>query len=163
MGCAEAGVGRRYGNWQRRAGVGGVQHLLIRLAIAIPLAAVAAHSPAHAFEDKQFCLAVREMTRSAADVGTWADRVTRNDGVELACDRKLVHFKRHYSVSKSGLEGPWKERKVEEWESGTCKRSLWREAVENGWIISATLTTVTGERLWLSCMPGGRAFHRAIP
>ena len=133
------------------------------LILVLLVATGAARDDARAFEDTQFCLAVREMTRSAADVGTWADRVTRNDGVELACDRKLVHFKRHYGVSKSGLEGPWKERKVEEWESGTCKRSLWREAVENGWIISATLTTVTGERLWLSCMPGGRAFHRAIP
>ncbi len=140
-----------------------MQHLRFRLEIAFSIAAGSALSPARAFEDRQFCLAVREVTRSAADVGTWADRVTRNDGVEIACDRKLVHFKRHYSVSASGLQGPWQERKVDEWESGTCKRPLWREAIDNGWIISATLTTVTGERLWLSCMPGGRAFHRAIP
>jgi hypothetical protein len=61
------------------------------------LAAVAmgfALTPARAFEDTQFCLAIREMTRSAADIGTWHDRVTRNDGVEISCERKLVHFKR---------------------------------------------------------------------
>ena len=120
-------------------------------------------TPARAFEDTQFCLAIREMTRSAADIGTWHDRVTRNDGVEISCERKLVHFKRHYSVSANALQGTWKERKAQEWEGTTCNRSLWRDAIDNGWIISATLTTVTGERLWLSCLPGGRAFHRPMP
>lgn len=131
--------------------------------VAAAAAAGAALTPAHTFEDSQFCLAIREMTRSAADVGTWQDRVTRNDGIEISCERKLVHFKRYYNVSAGALQGPWKERKAQEWEGTTCNRSLWREAIDNGWIISATLTTVTGERLWLSCLPGGRAFHRAIP
>jgi hypothetical protein len=139
-----------------------VRGVLIGFALAA-IAAAAADTPARAFEDTQFCLAIREMTRSAADIGTWHDRVTRNDGIEISCERKLVHFKRHYSVSANALRGEWKERKVQEWEGTTCNRSLWREAIDNGWIISATLTTVTSERLWLSCLPGGRAFHRAIP
>ena len=37
------------------------------------------------------------------------------------------------------------------------------EAVENGWLISSTVTTVTGEKVWFACQPGGTAFHRVIP
>jgi hypothetical protein len=138
---------------------------------ALSLAALAAAalltvwaSPARAFDDEQFCVAVKEFVRSATgDVGTWTDRVTRNDGVEIGCDRKVVHFKRYYSAPASALKEGWRERQAETWESATCKSSLWREATENGWVVSATLTTVTGERLWLACLPGGRAFHRMIP
>lgn len=124
----------------------------------------AAGSSALAFDDAQFCVAVKEIVRSAAgDVGTWADRFTRNDGVEIACDRKLVHFKRHFGAPASALRDAWQERKAEDWESAYCKRPMWREAVDNGWIVSATITTITGERVWLACLPGGRGFHRVIP
>jgi hypothetical protein len=117
-----------------------------------------------AFEDSQFCLAVREILRSASpDVGTWADRFTRNDGVEIICEQKLVHFKRYYGAPASALREAWKDRKAEEWESGYCKRPMWSDAVKNGWIISATITTITGERVWLACLPSGSAFHRVLP
>jgi hypothetical protein len=98
----------------------------------------------------------------AGDVGTWTDRQTRNDGVDVGCDTKVVHFKRHYSAPASALREGWRERQAANWESAYCKRSIWREAVDNGWVVSATVTTVTGEKLWLSCLPGGRGFHRVI-
>ncbi len=120
--------------------------------------------PARAFDDAQFCVAVKELIRSAVgDVGTWTDRLTRNDGVEIGCDRKVVHFKRHYSAPASALGAGWRERQAELWEGTYCKRSIWREAIENGWVVSATLTTVTGERVWIGCLPGGRGFHRVLP
>jgi hypothetical protein len=132
--------------------------------LAFALVWTVACSPLHAFEDRQFCLAVREIIRSSSfDVGTWADRFTRNDGVEIICDRKLVHFKRYYGAPASAVTDSWRDRKAEEWESGHCKRSPWSEAVENGWIVSSTVTTITGERLWLACLPGGRAFRRLLP
>ena len=126
--------------------------------------AAATGTPARAFDNTQFCLAVREIARSAAgDAGSWVDRFTRNDGVEIVCDQKLVHFKRYFGAPASALRDAWQERKAEEWEGAYCKRPLWREAVDNGWIVSATVTTVTGQRLWLACLPGGRGFHRVIP
>ena len=82
---------------------------------------------------------------------------------ELFCDRKLVHFKRYASTPGSGLREAWREARTEEWRSTTCINPIWREAVDNGWIISATVTTVTGEKVWFACQPGGTAFHRAIP
>ena len=137
--------------------------VLIGFLLAAAAAAGAALTSAHAFEDSQFCLAIREMTRSAADVGTWHDRVTRNDGIEISCERKLVHFKRHYSVSAGALQGPWKERKAREWEGTTCNRSLWRGGSGNGWGISGTVATLTRGRPRLSPPPRGRGLHRAIP
>jgi hypothetical protein len=119
--------------------------------------------PALAFDDRQFCVAAKEFVRAVAgDVGTWTDRQTRNDGVDVGCDTKVVHFKRHYSAPASALREGWRERQAANWESAYCKRSIWREAVDNGWVVSATVTTVTGEKLWLSCLPGGRGFHRVI-
>jgi hypothetical protein len=121
-------------------------------------------SPARAFDDAQFCVAVKEVIRSAtSDVGTWTDRMTRNDGVEIGCDRKVVHFKRYYSAPASALREGWRERQAASWESAYCKRSIWREAIANGWVISVTLTTVTGERVWIGCLPDGRGFHRVLP
>jgi hypothetical protein len=127
------------------------------------LAAVAQHSAA-AFDSMQFCKAVTQLVRAAAgDVGTWIDRTTRNDGVEIFCARRLVHFTRYSSKPASGLSDEWKERETREWRSAYCARPTWAEAVDNGWIISATVTTVTGQKVWFACQKGGNAFHRMIP
>jgi hypothetical protein len=129
---------------------------------AAALLAVSA-SPARAFDDAQFCVAAKEFIRSTmGDVGTWTDRLTRNDGVQIGCEIKVVHFKRHYNAPASALREGWRERQAELWEGSVCKRSIWREAVENGWVVSATLTTVTSERLWIGCTPDGRGFHRVL-
>jgi len=137
-----------------------------RLSLAAPIAAaaLAAAAPAsHAFEDAQFCVAAKEFIRSVAgDEGTWTDRFTRNDGVEIGCDLKTVHFKRFYKAPASALKDGWQERQAEAWESAFCTRSIWREAIENGWVISATVTTAGGERLWLACLPNGRGFFRML-
>lgn len=121
-------------------------------------------TPVHAFDNTQFCQAMTLFARTAArDVGIWINRTMRNDGVELFCDRKLMHFKRFASTPGSGLRDAWREARTEEWRSTYCGNATWREAVENGWIISATVTTVTGEKVWFACQPGGSAFHRVIP
>ena len=135
------------------------------LAMIVAAGALAlAGLPARAFDDAEFCVAAKEFVRSVAgDVGTWTDRFTRNDGVEIGCDLKTVHFKRYYKAPASTLRDAWKESQAETWESATCNRSLWRDAVENGWVVSATVTTATGERIWLACLPNGRGFYRVMP
>jgi hypothetical protein len=126
--------------------------------------AAAVSGDARAFDSTQFCQAVKQLVRAAAgDVGTWVDRSTRNDGVEIVCDRKLVHFKRYSSVSSSTLRGSWKEAKTQEWQGAYCANPIWREAVDNGWLISATVTTASGERIWFACQKGGLGFHRVVP
>jgi hypothetical protein len=118
----------------------------------------------HAFDNTQFCQAVTQLVQAAAgDVGTWVDRSTRNDGVEIICNRKLVHFKRFIRAPAPTTSGDWKEAKTEEWRSAYCASTLWREAIENGWLISATVTTSSGQRVWFACQPGGIGFHRVLP
>jgi hypothetical protein len=118
--------------------------------------------PARAFDDAQFCVAAKEFVRSVAgDVGTWTDRYTRNDGVEIGCDLKTVHFKRYSKAPV--LDDAWKERQAESWESAYCSRSIWRDAIENGWVVAATVTTASGARVWLACLPDGRGFYRMLP
>jgi hypothetical protein len=133
--------------------------------LAVAVSATVAANPSQAFDDAEFCVAARELVRSSAgDVGTWTDRYTRNDGVDIGCDLKTVHFKRYYKAPASALrDAQWKERQAEIWEGATCNRPMWRDAVGNGWVVSATVTTVTGERVWLACLPDGRGFFRAMP
>jgi hypothetical protein len=120
--------------------------------------------PSQAFDDAQFCVAAKEFVRSVTgDVGTWTDRFTRNDGVEVGCDQKTVHFKRFYKAPASALRDGWQDRQARAWESAYCTRSIWREAAGNGWVVSATVTTATGERLWLAYLPDGRGFYRGLP
>jgi hypothetical protein len=140
----------------------------MRLSSLAPWVAAAAlacaSDPSRAFDDAEFCVAAREFVRSAAgDVGTWADRFTRNDGVEIGCDLKTVHFKRFYKAPANAITEAWKEHQAETWESAYCRRPLWHDAVGNGWVVSATVTTAGGQRIWLACLPDGRGFYRALP
>ncbi len=137
--------------------------LPVAIGVSAALAA-AVNSGARAFDNTQFCQAVNQLARAAAgDVGTWVDRSTRNDGVEIVCDRKLVHFKRTSSAPAGTLRGNWREAKTQEWRGAYCANPIWREAVDNGWLISATVTTTTGERIWFACAKGGQGFHRVLP
>lgn len=137
---------------------------LLALIAAGATLGVAGSGPARSFDNTQFCQAVTEFVRAATpDVGTWLDRSTRNDGVEIICNRKLVHFKRYSSTPGSALRDTWKENKTQEWQGAYCTKPMWRDAIDNGWSISATITTVTGERVWLACLKGGHGFYRVIP
>ena len=83
--------------------------LLITIGASTVLGA-ATSTPSRAFDNTQFCQAVGQLTRAEKrDIGTWINRTTRNDGVELFCDRKIVHFKRYASTPGSGLREAWRE------------------------------------------------------
>ena len=99
-----------------------------------------------ALDNEQFCKAMVEIARGAkADVGTWIDRNTRDDGIEVLCDIRTVNYRRFV---KSGAQGPgWRERKEQEWNRIACNSSVLREAIDNGWIITSTITSASGERV----------------
>ncbi len=118
--------------------------------------------PVLAFDDEQFCVAAKQVLKAAAvDVGTWTDRFTRHDGIDIGCDLKTVHFKRFYKLSSAPSEA-WMDKQAEIWESAYCSRPLWHDAVENGWVVSATVTTSGGARVWLACLPNGKGFYRVL-
>lgn len=136
-----------------------VSHHALALLGVITLAAATA--PAAAFDHTQFCQAMSHSARAARiNVGTWIDRGTRNDGMEVLCERRIIHFKRYSRVEKASEA--WKEARTEDWRSAYCRSSTWREAIENGWLVSATFTTAGGERVWFACQRDGSAFHRII-
>jgi hypothetical protein len=61
-------------------------------------------SPALAFEDMQFCVAAQQLAVAAdKDIGIWIDRVTRNAGMSVACDRKLVEFTRFTYIGSTSM------------------------------------------------------------
>jgi hypothetical protein len=136
-----------------------LHHATILAALLVPAVACA---PAAAFDHNQFCQAASQFARaSRINTGTWIDRTTRNDGIDVFCDRKIVHFTR-YSSARS-ISDAWKQGRTEEWSGATCQSEMWREAIDNGWLVSATVTTASGERVWFGCQRGGTAFHRVIP
>jgi hypothetical protein len=137
--------------------------VLAALALLITAAGLALAPPrALAFDSDQFCIAARQVVRSTGvDVGTWIDRTTRYDGYDIGCDLKTVHFKRFHKSSGAPTTA-WMERQAEIWESAYCNNSLWRDGVANGWVISATVTTASGARVWLACLPTGKGFYRVM-
>ncbi|HEU4377262.1 MAG TPA: hypothetical protein VFR73_01725 [Hyphomicrobiaceae bacterium] len=101
-----------------------------------------------ALDNEQFCAAMSETARLGnANAGTWIDRNTRDDGIEVVCRIRTVNYRR---FNKSGPTAPdWRERKQREWNSTACSSPLLREAIENGWIITTTITAPGIERVIL--------------
>jgi hypothetical protein len=118
---------------------------LHRIALVLILGWVAFHDPARAFSDADFCSAAKQLAIAAEqDVGHWLDRTTRNGGVGVWCDRKLVHFKRFTYASSASMNNDWKARKTAEWNAAQCDSPLWAEAIQQGWKIELSVTSSDG-------------------
>jgi hypothetical protein len=68
------------------------------------------------------------------------DRVTRNGGMGVWCDRKIVEFKRF----TASMTNEWKARKLDEWNSAQCGSALWAEAIRQGWKVQLSVTAADG-------------------
>jgi len=100
-----------------------------------------------ALDSEQFCKAMSEISRLGnANAGTWIDRNTRDDGVEVICNIRTVNYKRFIRSRPASPGADWRTRKQQEWNGTACSSMLLREAIENGWIITTTLTLASGER-----------------
>jgi hypothetical protein len=106
--------------------------------------------PALAFDDREFCVATQQLALAVnKDVGLWIDRITRNDGVVVACSTRIVEFKRFITAPLASRSEDWKERKAAEWNATHCNNPIWIEAIRNGWMIAATFTALDGGRISL--------------
>jgi hypothetical protein len=106
---------------------------------------------AHAFDDREFCVAVQQLAVAAdQDVGQWTDRVTRNAGIAIRCERKTVEFKRFTYSPSSSMDAKWQARKAEDWNLTQCARVLWADAVRNGWAIVLDVTAADGGHVALT-------------
>ena len=102
---------------------------------------------AHAFDDRDFCSAAKQLAVAAEqDVGHWLDRVTRNGGMGVWCDRKMVEFKRFTYAPSASMTEDWKTRKAAEWSAAQCGSPLWSEAIRLGWKVNLSVTAADGGR-----------------
>jgi hypothetical protein len=116
----------------------------LRAAVSILLAALA---PAHAFDDKQFCISAEQLAKAAEkDIGIWIDRVTRNAGMVVVCPNKVVEFTRFSYIGSASLTADWRAAKSSEWNTAQCTSMVWKEAINSGWSIVLSITTADGGR-----------------
>jgi hypothetical protein len=114
-------------------------------------ALMAAPTSARALDDRDFCSAARQVALAAEqDVGLWLDRVTRNGGMEVWCDRKMVVFKRFTYAPSASMTVEWKARKAAEWSAANCGRPLWDEAIRQGWKVDLSVTAADGGKATFS-------------
>ena len=119
--------------------------LSILIGAAVSLTAAA---QALSFDDVEFCVAARQLAIAVnKDVDVWLDRTTRNDGVAVSCDRRLVEFKRFVSARGAAIDSSWNERKTNEWNATHCENPIWAEAIRNGWTIAAAFAASDGTRV----------------
>ena len=103
-------------------------------------------APALAFDDTQFCVAAKQVAIAAdKDVGIWIDRNTRNAGMAVNCDRKVVEFTRFAYIASASMSDHWKTLKASDWNATQCK-SVLREAIDNGWTVILNVATADGGR-----------------
>jgi hypothetical protein len=106
--------------------------------------------PVLAFDDKQFCGAVRQLAVAAEqDVGLWTDRTTRNAGISVSCDRKLVEFRRFTYAPSASMDDAWRERNAEQWNATHCNNTIWSEAIRNSWNIALVVSAADGGQVRL--------------
>jgi hypothetical protein len=114
--------------------------LLVTAAVSSAIA-----GPVCAFTDAEFCTAVKQVAIAAEkDVGLWLDRVTRNGGMSVSCERKVVEFKRFTYAPSASMTGAWKESKAAEWNKSECASAVWGEAIRNKWRIVLSVTSADG-------------------
>jgi hypothetical protein len=106
--------------------------------------------PVVAFDDADFCVAIKQWAAATdGDVGVWVDRKTRNAGVMVVCDRKLVEFRRFTYSPSSSLDGAWRASKAAEWSGAHCGSPLWTQAIRNNWKIALSVTAADGGHVLL--------------
>ena len=129
------------------------RRVLLRLGLLACL--LAGPAPAWALDDKQFCVSTQQLAIAAEkDVGVWIDRVTRNAGMAVSCDRKTVEFTRFTYAPSSSMNEAWRQSKAADWNAVHCNSAIWREAIANGWKIVLSQTSADGGQVVITAHCG---------
>jgi hypothetical protein len=127
-----------------------VSHIVASLGAAIAVTPVGSGTASAALDNEQFCTAISEIARVGnANAGTWLDRHTRDDGIEVICRIRTVNYKRFFSASLTGQAPDWRDRKQHEWNRTACGSIVLRDAIDAGWMITSSITSASGERILL--------------
>lgn len=117
-------------------------------ALSIALGLTLTPLPAVAFHEDEFCTAVTDIARRMnARAGRWLDGSTRYDGIEVDCGLKTLEAKRFLEVDPGEMRHGWEARKQRAWNATYCNSEGWREAIDDGWSVMATITFRTGETI----------------
>ena len=88
------------------------------------------------------------------DVGVWIDRVTRNAGMAVTCDRKTVEFTRFTYAPSASMDEAWKASKSADWNATHCSSGVWGEAIRGGWKIVLSQTSADGGQVRITAQCG---------
>jgi hypothetical protein len=123
----------------------------IALAMMHCFLVLATVAPAFAFVDREFCVVAQQFAIAAEkDIGVWIDRVTRNAGMAVSCDKKTVEFTRFTYAPSASMDQAWKERKAADWNAIHCGSAVWNEAIRNGWKIVQSVNAADGGRILIA-------------
>ena len=112
-------------------------------------------APALALDDKDFCVSAQQLAIAAEkDVGVWIDRLTRNAGMVVACDRKTIQFTRFTYAPSASMNDAWKASKGADWNAVHCNSRIWNEAIANGWKIVLSQTAADGGQVTITAQCG---------
>ena len=129
-----------------------VRSLLASLVVvALTLSAGSPSASADDAKERALCLELTDYAlRANAQAGKWIDRVTRHDGMVVACEDKKIELKRFMRVALETDRDAWRERQEVEFRQASCSNTLARRAMEEGWEVLATYTMATGRSISLS-------------
>jgi hypothetical protein len=103
------------------------------------------------FSDEDSCVALKRFADKAnKDAGSMLDRVTRNDGMSVLCETKIIDFNKFLNIDPSALRDGWQERKQQQWNDIYCHDEYWSKAISAGWTVAQTMTFANGKRYWMT-------------
>jgi hypothetical protein len=105
-------------------------------------------APALALDDRDYCVLAQQLAIAAEkDIGIWIDRMTRNGGMLVSCDRRTIEYRRFTYAPSATMTDAWKARKGADWNKMHCDSAIWRDAIGSGWKIILSETAADGARV----------------
>ena len=102
-------------------------------------------TPALALDDGDYCVLAQQLAIAAEkDIGIWIDRTTRNAGMVVSCDRRIIEYRRFTYSPSASMSDAWKARKGADWNRTHCDSAIWRDAIGRGWKIVLSETAADG-------------------
>jgi hypothetical protein len=98
-----------------------------------------------ALDDGDYCVLAQQLAIAAEkDIGIWIDRMTRNAGMVVSCDRRIVEYRRFTYSSAASMTDAWKARMGADWSRMHCGSAIWKDAIGRGWKITLSETAADG-------------------
>jgi hypothetical protein len=102
-------------------------------------------TPVSALDDGDYCVLAQQLALAAEkDIGIWIDRSTRNAGMQVSCDRRIIEYRRFTYSPSASMTDAWKARKGADWSRTHCDSAIWRDAIGRGWKIVLSETAADG-------------------